>query len=456
MKGDYGGQPPHDIDAEQVILGAMMTSPAAVADVAAAGVTPGSYYRPAHQVIASVISALAGRGDPHDPVAVRAELEARGETRNTGGATYLHDLFASVASPGEAGYYARIVANHEKRRRLAEIGRRIAQAAEDKGTSLEAVHTVCGELASSNGHGPVVSRYTPVNWHEAFAAQPAAVQWLHEPLLEAGTVNALFGPPESWKSLLALEIAVRLVRQGRVVVYIDEENRLTDLVERLQAFGCTPDELDRLRLYSFASLPPLDTVPGGQHLLALATADGADLVILDTTSRMVEGNENDADTFLKMYKLALVPLKARGITSWRLDHPGKDQSRGQRGSSAKDGDVDTVWQLTKLTENTRRQERRKSRQFRPAEVTTAVLRKELKPRLHLSWLSGTGDPAVDLARKLDDLGVPLGTGRDAVRRVLLKNDVHARNDVISAAIRYRQKHAEPVRDSPGTGGQLEF
>ena len=57
-------------------------------------------------------------------------------------------------------------------------------------------------------------------------------------------------------------------------VYLDEENRVTDLVERLKAFGAEPDELDSLKLYSFAQPAALDTPAGGFHLLALAVTAG--------------------------------------------------------------------------------------------------------------------------------------------------------------------------------------
>ena len=110
----------------------------------------------------------------------------------------------------------------------------------------------------------IAAAYTPVNWHAAWKTQPGDVEWLIEPFLEAGTVNALFGKPGTGKSLLTLEIALRLVRRaGHVIVYVDQENRITDLVERLQAFGAEPGELDRLRAYCFAGLPPLDTPGGG-------------------------------------------------------------------------------------------------------------------------------------------------------------------------------------------------
>ena len=87
-------------------------------------------------------------------------------------------------------------------------------------------------------------------------------------------------------------------------------------------------------------------------MLALAVTHHAVIVIIDTTSRVVAGKENDADTYLAFYRHTVVPLRARGIALLRLDHPGKDVSRGTRGSSAKKGDVDTEWLLTKLTDTT--------------------------------------------------------------------------------------------------------
>jgi hypothetical protein len=210
-----------------------------------------------------------------------------------------------------------------------------------------------------------------IDWHDAFAAKSPDVEWLVEPLLERGTLNAWFGKPASWKSLIALEVSAALAAGRAVlgapaadpvtVLYVDVENTASDVVERLQAFGYAPGDLKRLVYSSFPDLPALDTLAGGGHLLALAEAHDPALVIIDTTSRVIAGKENDADTFLQLYRNTLVPLKQRGITVLRLDHPGKDTDRGQRGSSAKDGDVDTVWHVNRLSDTAVNFERRKSR-----------------------------------------------------------------------------------------------
>ena len=218
-----------------------------------------------------------------------------------------------------------------------------------------------GQRAGVNGQDPpgdepdpdaaelaaLAANYTPVDWREAWAAQPAEVPWLLEPVLAAGTVNVMYGGPAVGKSLITLlEIARRLLDACRTVVYVDLENGPAEMTDRLMAAGASPGELDQLVMYCWPALPALDTREGGRHLLALAVTAGADLVIIDTTSRVISGRENDADTFLQLSRYSLVPLRRRGIAVLRLDHPGKDNSRGQRGSSAKDGDPDTVWRLS--------------------------------------------------------------------------------------------------------------
>jgi replicative DNA helicase len=119
-------QPPQDLTAEQSVLGGMMLSKDAIADVVEV-LRPGDFYRPAHQVVYDCVLDLYGRGEPADAVTVSAELERRGELRRVGGAPYLHTLIATVPTAANAGYYAEIVAEKAILRRLVEAGTRIVQ-----------------------------------------------------------------------------------------------------------------------------------------------------------------------------------------------------------------------------------------------------------------------------------------------------------------------------------------
>ncbi|MGH3785757.1 MAG: replicative DNA helicase [Pseudonocardiaceae bacterium] len=122
----FDRQPPQDITAEQSVLGGMLLSKDAIADVVEV-LRPGDFYRPAHQAVFNCILDLYGRGEPADPVTVSAELERRGELLRVGGAPYLHTLISTVPTAANAGYYAEIVGSKSVLRRLVEAGTRIVQ-----------------------------------------------------------------------------------------------------------------------------------------------------------------------------------------------------------------------------------------------------------------------------------------------------------------------------------------
>jgi replicative DNA helicase len=119
-------QPPQDIQAEQSVLGGMLLSKDAIADVVEV-VRSVDFYRPAHQVVYDTILDLYGRGEPADPVTVSAELTRSGQLMRVGGTPYLHTLISSVPTAANAGYYAEIVAERAVLRRLVEAGTRIVQ-----------------------------------------------------------------------------------------------------------------------------------------------------------------------------------------------------------------------------------------------------------------------------------------------------------------------------------------
>jgi replicative DNA helicase len=123
---EFERQPPQDVAAEQSVLGGMLLSKDAIADVVEV-LKPGDFYRPAHQLVYDTILDLYGRGDPADPITVAADLSRRGELGRVGGGPYLHTLMSSVPTAANAGYYARIVAEQAILRRLVEAGTRIVQ-----------------------------------------------------------------------------------------------------------------------------------------------------------------------------------------------------------------------------------------------------------------------------------------------------------------------------------------
>lgn len=124
--GDARREPPQNMEAEQSVLGGMLLSKDAIADVVEV-LTPQDFYRPNHQVVYESILDLYGRGEPADAVTVAAELDRRGLLRRIGDAPYLHTLISLVPTAANAGYYAGIVAEKAVLRRLVQAGTRVVQ-----------------------------------------------------------------------------------------------------------------------------------------------------------------------------------------------------------------------------------------------------------------------------------------------------------------------------------------
>jgi replicative DNA helicase len=143
----YDRTPPQDLEAERSVLGGMMISKDAIADVVEQ-LRGTDFYRPAHEVVYDAILDLYGRGEPADAITVADELTKRGEIGRIGGAPYLHTLISSVPTAANAGYYARIVRERSILRKLVEAGTRIVQLgyATDGGDVDELVNNAQAEV----------------------------------------------------------------------------------------------------------------------------------------------------------------------------------------------------------------------------------------------------------------------------------------------------------------------
>lgn len=118
--------PPQDIAAEQCVLGAMLQSKDAIADVVEL-LRTGDFYRPNHATVFDTILDLFAQGEPADAITVTAALAQAGQLAKVGGAPYLHTLLEAVPLAANATYYARIVAKQAVMRRLVEAGMKVTQ-----------------------------------------------------------------------------------------------------------------------------------------------------------------------------------------------------------------------------------------------------------------------------------------------------------------------------------------
>lgn len=290
-----------------------------------------------------------------------------------------------------------------------------------------------------------------LDW-EALFADVDTDDWIVEPLIPARRLVALYSAPKVGKSLLMLELAVQVSRGVSVlgvdvsiprrVLYVDFENDPRgDILERLRAMGFAPKDLDGLDYLSFPNLAALDTAQGGQQLAAATRAYGSELVMVDTISRAISGEENENDTWLNFYRHTGRLMKAAGVALVRLDHSGKDETRGQRGGSAKSGDVDMVWRMSRVTDDTYRLDCEASRL--PVMEKTLVLHRLVTPRLtHQVDASGryaAWDARVsEVLSAVDAAGIELAAGRKRLREWLRTTGLKASDAVLTEVIRRRK------------------
>jgi len=297
-----------------------------------------------------------------------------------------------------------------------------------------------------------------VNYGELWAKEAHAEDWLCEPLFARSRGHAIYAGAKTGKSLLTLYIAA-CIATGRAclnrpagdpikVLYLDYEMTEDDLRERLEQFGFGPDDAELLQAnlhYALLpSLPPLNTAEGGKAIVGSASALDVELVIIDTTARAVDGDENDADTYRALYRHTGLWLKQAGIAYARLDHAGKDVEKGQRGSSAKNDDVDVVWRMIRRDDQALRltaTHRRMS--WVPQEVDVATVEEDGTSRFTTAP-SSTPEGTKAVIDALDAAGAPVDVTSRQAAEIARNAGVKARNAVIRAAIKHRRQSLETL------------
>jgi replicative DNA helicase len=240
---DFTEPDPHDIAAEQAVLGAMMLS-AAAAEECRPVLGPEDFYRPAHGVIFAAITALlrtsslAYSGDEAgfvaDMLTVKDKLAATGDLVRCGGAPYLHTLIASVPTAANGAHYARIVREHAVRRRLLLAGRRILQWAggpgddDSHGLTERALREVEAVRDAGLGDGLTVKTITE------FMDVPEGADdydWVVPGLLERGDRLMLTGVEGGGKSTLMRQLAVCIAAGIHPFTHLPVEPRRVMIID---------------------------------------------------------------------------------------------------------------------------------------------------------------------------------------------------------------------------------
>lgn len=124
-----GRVPPHNLQAEESVIGALLLSRDAIGNVSEQGLNAADFYRPAHQHIFDAIRSLYSAGSPVDTVTVADELRRGGFLDEVGGSEALHELQNSTPAISSASHYAKIVQDTAMLRKLIYVAGDIAELA---------------------------------------------------------------------------------------------------------------------------------------------------------------------------------------------------------------------------------------------------------------------------------------------------------------------------------------
>ncbi|NUK07493.1 AAA family ATPase [Streptomyces lunaelactis] len=471
QQGDHDGftmTSPHDAEAENLVGGVIMHDASAYLACAQV-INRDDIYQRAIRLIWDVVGGMVAEGKPLHPVTVRAEIEKLGRLREVDGGNLINRLGADYINAGMAPHFADQIRDKARIRRHQEHAT-AALAAIHAGTAdpdtldaLAAKHREQEDRRTTTGQGPSHLTSALLDWGPFFATDFGAVELLLGKLLAPGQQMTLVGDGKAGKSLLAQEWMWRMAtgqsflgdrpRTAVPVLYVDAENGHQDIQDRFASYGGGPGRMGMLSYASFPPIRPLDTAGGGQDLLAMVKDCEAQLVCLDTVSRFISGPENDADTWLSLYRHTLLPLKRAGIASVRLDHMGKDGERGARGSSAKTQDVDHVWELrvqgggNLLLRRTHtrtgigpdvfhliRQARKEGDRYLPGQTRHVIAAYE-----HMEQNIPGSDEHIIM--RLAAAGVPLDAGNRVVKAKLAELQIPAGSDKIARVVKIRQNQA---------------
>jgi replicative DNA helicase len=246
--------PPQDLPAERAVLGAMLIHSHAITDTLGAGLRGHEFYRPAHEKIFDTIVDLYAAGDPADPITVARELEKTGQLDRCGNRGYLHGLVHEAPAAANAEYYAAIVAEKARLRRIdTALNRSKQMVMSAEGDPAEVIDAIQAEIIQAAGVGELPGTavgLAPVR--DAFEATLDAIQATHDGTtavgvpwgfadldaltggMHPGQMITIAGRPGMGKSTAGLDIArAAAIHHGLGVALFSLEMSRVEITKRL-------------------------------------------------------------------------------------------------------------------------------------------------------------------------------------------------------------------------------
>src|SRR5579875_35777 len=253
--------PPHSLEAEESLLGAMLLSRDAIA-VALERCSAADFYKPSHAQIFAAITSLYAQGEPADAVTVAEELRRAGCLDEVGGAAALVSLQSNTPAISSAQRYARIVEEHALLRRLIGVSQEIAEMSyglpEDVAGALDRAESMIFEVAQRRSADTVAPHHEPLSRSldrleelyvrkETINGVPTGFTDLDEQLsgLQASNLVVVGARPSMGKTAFALGLAAHAAIQGIPVLFFSLEMSHLEIAQRVL---CAEARVDATRM----------------------------------------------------------------------------------------------------------------------------------------------------------------------------------------------------------------
>jgi hypothetical protein len=201
---------PHNIEAEESLLGAMLLSQQAVQD-AVVHVTADDYYRPSHAHVHAAIITVTTRGLTADPVTVADQLRAEGLLEICGGSGALIGFQAGTPTTANAQHYASIIADHAALRRLIGVSTEIVESAYDQPKDItKFIATRLEALATAGQLRKPVKQINPEPVWQLMADPPPRRPYLVDSIARPGELVGFAAGRGIGKSWALMDLARKL------------------------------------------------------------------------------------------------------------------------------------------------------------------------------------------------------------------------------------------------------
>jgi hypothetical protein len=360
------GVPPQAPDAEEHVLGALLTagaigvekSAATFAAVTATGLKADDFYLNKRRVIFSAIAALVERGALADTLSVCSELERMGKLEKAGGDVYVRELAVLSPASANAVHWAKLVLDKTSRREQFNIARALFDASQNGGVegNPELADRLSGFVSAlkgldSRGKKPSLPFE---GLGKALAETPEEPRWVLNGYIARGVVTLLAGRPKVGKSTFAFGL-FGSVLAGRPFVDrdVDEtgilllsEERPDSLAEKRRRFALG-DSVHLLMRHQAGPLAWPDVVA---QAVGHCADHGLGLLVVDTFDKWT-GLRGDAENNAGDVLAALEPLQlaaSQDLAVLIVAHQRKsagEHGEAVRGSNALTGAVDVIVEL---------------------------------------------------------------------------------------------------------------